>query len=334
MGFGLKPDLLICRTEHELGDDIRNKLSLFCNVDKECVIQAIDKSSIYAVPIELENENLDRTVLSKLSLPNMGASDMTAWHEFLTKLESPQFTVTIGLVGKYVELQDAYKSIHESFIHAGVSNHCKVNLVSIHSSDITTENVAEVLGSLDGVLVAPGFGDRGIEGKIIAIKYLRENNIPFFGICLGMQMAVIEYARNVLGMKDAHSTEMNKKTAYPVIDMMEDQKKIKKMGGTMRLGSYPCVLKEGSKAFEAYGQKDITERHRHRFEYNNKFQEQFEQGGLVSTGINADNNLVEIVEIPTHKWFVGVQFHPELKSTVLTPHPLFVAFIKACLDKS
>ena len=334
MGYGLKPDLIICRTEHELGEDIRNKLSLFCNVDRDCVIQAIDKSSIYAVPLELQNENLDRTVLHKLSLPNMGKSDMTAWTDFLDKLAAPKFTVNIGLVGKYVELQDAYKSIHESFIHAGVSNLCKVNLISIHSADLTEGNVAKVLGDLDGVLVAPGFGDRGIEGKIVAIKYIRENNIPFFGICLGMQMAVIEFARNVLGLKDAHSTEMNDKTSSAVIDMMEEQKKVKKMGGTMRLGSYPCLLKEASKAHDAYGTAEITERHRHRFEYNNKFQEQFENAGLISTGINQENGLVEIVEIPSHKWFVGVQFHPELKSTVLNPHPLFVAFIKACLENN
>jgi CTP synthase len=333
MGYGLKPDLIICRTEHELGEELRNKLSLFCNVDRECVIQAIDKSSIYEVPLEMQKENLDTTVLRKLSLPNAGNSDMSAWEDFMLKLKNPKHEVHIALVGKYVELQDAYKSINESFIHAGAINNCKVIVHSIHSSEITDENVSELLGQMNGVLVAPGFGDRGIEGKITAIKFVRENNIPFFGICLGMQMAVIEFARNVLHYADAHSFEMNKKTTHPVIDMMEEQKTIKKKGGTMRLGAYNCILKEKSKSALAYKTTSISERHRHRYEFNNKYLDVFEKAGMEATGTNPDNGLVEIVEIPKHKYFVGVQFHPELKSTVLTPHPLFVSFIKACIEK-
>jgi CTP synthase len=281
----------------------------------------------------MQKENLDTTVLRKLSLPNAGNSDMSAWEDFMLKLKNPKHEVHIALVGKYVELQDAYKSINESFIHAGAINNCKVIVHSIHSSEITDENVSELLGQMNGVLVAPGFGDRGIEGKITAIKFVRENNIPFFGICLGMQMAVIEYARNVLHYADAHSFEMNKKTTHPVIDMMEEQKTIKKKGGTMRLGAYNCILKEKSKSALAYKTTSISERHRHRYEFNNKYLDVFEKAGMEATGTNPDNGLVEIVEIPKHKYFVGVQFHPELKSTVLTPHPLFVSFIKACIEK-
>jgi CTP synthase len=329
MGYGLKPDMIICRTEYELSDDIRNKLALFCNVDRNCVIQAIDMSSIYEVPLEMQKENLDTTVLEKLALPNAGHSDLSAWKEFLENLNYPESEVNIALVGKYVELQDAYKSIHESFIHAGAKNRCRVILHTLHSSDISEANVAETLGRMDAVLVAPGFGDRGIEGKIIAIKYVRENNIPFLGICLGMQCAVIEFGRNVLGMKDAHSTEMNKKTAHAVIDMMSDQKNIKKMGGTMRLGAYKCILAKDSHAFEAYQTVQISERHRHRFEFNSQYKDQYEKAGMRATGTNPDNNLVEIVEIASHPWFVGVQFHPELKSTVITAHPLFSALVNA-----
>lgn len=333
MGYGLKPDLIVCRTEHELGEEIRNKISLFCNVDRECVIQAIDKSSIYEVPLEMQKENLDITVLKKLSLPNAGKSDMSAWEDFMKKLKHPQHEVNIALVGKYVELQDAYKSINEAFIHAGVKNNCKVHIHSIHSSSINDENVAEQLKDMNGVLVAPGFGDRGIEGKIAALRYVRENNIPFFGICLGMQMAVIEFARNVLNLKDAHSFEMDKKTPYPVIDIMEEQKSVKKKGGTMRLGSYTCNVIEKSIAHHAYKETNITERHRHRYEFNNSYKEQFESSGMIASGINPDTGLVEIIEIPKNTFFVGVQFHPELKSTVLKPHPLFVAFIKSCIKK-
>lgn len=332
MGYGLKPDMIICRTEHPLSDEIRGKLALFCNVDKNCVIQAIDKESIYDVPLEMQNENADTTVLEKLALPNAGQADLGSWKEMLERIKNPSKEVNIALVGKYVELQDAYKSIHESFIHAGAKNDCKVHLHSIHSSDITDQNVKETLGHMDGVLVAPGFGDRGIEGKIIAIRFVRENNIPFFGICLGMQCAVIEFGRNVLGLKDAHSTEMNKKSPHPVIDMMEEQKTIKKLGGTMRLGAYKCKLDKGSKAHDAYQSLEISERHRHRYEFNNKYKEQFEGAGMKGTGTNPDSSLIEIVEVKDHPWFVGVQFHPELKSTVLSPHPLFTAFIKAALE--
>jgi CTP synthase len=295
------------------------------------VIQALDVSSIYAVPLEMQSEKLDVTVLKKLKLTSSTPCDLTKWTDFLTKLNSPKHIVRIGLVGKYIELQDAYKSIYESFIHAGVVNDAKVEVVNIHSEDLDGTNAASLLQGLHGVLVAPGFGSRGIEGKIEAIKYLRENNIPFFGICLGMQMAVIEYGRNVLGLANAHSVEMNDATPYPVINMMEEQKKITTKGGTMRLGSYKCELKKGSLAHNLYGKDLISERHRHRYEFNGAYQQQFEKAGMMCTGFNPDSGLVEIVEIPTHPFFVGVQFHPELKSTVENPHPIFVGFIKAAL---
>ncbi|MBL0309131.1 MAG: CTP synthase [Bacteroidetes bacterium] len=329
--IGVRPDILVCRTEMDLTDEMRRKLALFCNVDKASVIQALDVDTIYAVPLEMQKEHLDSTVLKKLQLPTDHIADMSKWHDFVNKLRNPKHEVRIGLVGKYIELQDAYKSIHESFLHAGAVNNVRVVVENIHSEFITHENAAERLGHLHGLLVAPGFGARGIEGKIEAIRYVRENNIPFFGICLGMQCAVIEFARNVLDLRDAHSTEMNAKTPYPVIDMMEEQKKIKKKGGTMRLGAYPCDLKRGSLAEHVYQAEHISERHRHRFEFNNTYLEQFENAGMIASGINPDKNLVEIVEIPTHPFFVGVQFHPELKSTVDNPHPLFVALIKASL---
>lgn len=329
--YGLQPDILVCRTEHPISDEIRSKLALFCNVDRDSVIQALDVSSIYAVPLEMQSEKLDVTVLKKLKLSSSTPCDLTKWNDFLTKLNSPKHIVKVGLVGKYIELQDAYKSIYESFIHAGVVNDAKVEVVNIHSEDLDGTNAASLLQGLHGVLVAPGFGSRGIEGKIEAIKFLRENNIPFFGICLGMQMAVIEYGRNVLGLANAHSVEMNETTPHPVINMMEEQKKITTKGGTMRLGSYKCELKKDSLAHTLYGKDVITERHRHRYEFNGAYQQQFEKAGMMCTGFNPDSGLVEIVEIPTHPFFVGVQFHPELKSTVENPHPVFVGFIKAAL---
>jgi len=329
--IGVRPDILVCRSELPLTDDMRRKLALFCNVDKNSVIQALDIDTIYAVPIELQKENLDITVLKKLQLSSEKSGDLTKWYQFLDKLRNPKHEVRIGLVGKYIELQDAYKSINESFIHAGVANNCHVIVENIHSEYIDDENVEQKLGHLHGVLVAPGFGNRGIEGKITAIKYVREHNIPFFGICLGMQCAVIEFGRNVLGMTGAHSTEMDKKTSYAVIDMMEEQKKVKNKGGTMRLGAYRCDLKPGSIAEGLYGHEHISERHRHRYEFNNRYLEQFENAGMTAVGKNPDNNLVEVMEIPSHPFFVGVQYHPELKSTVDNPHPLFVGLVKAAL---
>jgi CTP synthase len=331
--YGLQPDILVCRTEHPLSDDLKRKLALFCNVDSDSVIQASDMETIYDVPVELQKEKLDKTVLRKLQLPTEGEANLEKWKSFLTRLKAPTTQVRIGLVGKYIELQDAYKSIFESFIHAGVANNCKVIVESIHSEDLDESNVAAALNHLDGLLVAPGFGSRGIEGKITAIKYVREHNIPFLGICLGMQMAVIEWGRSVLGYADAHSTEMDPSSTHAVINMMEEQKKIVNKGGTMRLGAYKCDIKEGTRAFEIYGKTSITERHRHRYEFNNQFLEAYERSGMVASGRNPDSNLVEIVELPGHPWFVGVQFHPELKSTVEEPHPLFIGLIKAAIDR-
>ncbi|MEZ5014576.1 MAG: CTP synthase [Chitinophagales bacterium] len=328
---GLQADILVCRTEHPLTKEIRRKLALFCNVNVNSVIQAIDVKTIYDVPLNLLEENADEIVLSKLKLKKKGEPDLTNWKAFLAKLKNPTESVKIGLVGKYVELQDAYKSILESFIHAGAANECKVKVVSIQSEHINAENVAEKLGDLDGVLVAPGFGDRGIEGKITAIKYVREKKIPFFGICLGMQCAVIEFGRHVLKLKNAHSTEMDPNTKHPVIDMMEEQKHVTDKGGTMRLGSYDCRLYKKTKVYDIYRSQHITERHRHRFEFNNAYLKDYEAKGMVAAGINPQQNLVEIVELKDHPWFIGVQFHPELKSKVENPHPLFVAFIKAAI---
>ncbi len=289
----------------------------------------MDASSIYEVPLEMLREKLDVICLKKFNIPDYKEPELEKWKAFLDKLKYPKSKITIGLIGKYIELQDAYKSILESFIHAGAINEVKVQIQNIHSEFITPENVAEKLQNLDGMLVAPGFGERGIEGKITAIQYARENNIPFFGICLGMQMSVIEYARNVLGLKNAHSTEMNKETPNPVINMMEEQKKIKLMGGTMRLGSYPCEIKEDSLAYQIYGTTRISERHRHRYEFNNEYLQQFESNGMIATGFNPNTGLVEIVEVPSHPFFIGVQYHPELKSTVESPAPLFVGFVAA-----
>jgi len=329
---GVQPDILVCRTEYPLTKDIRRKLALFCNVNVNSVIQARDCETIYDVPLEMQKENLDKTVLSKLRLSSKINPDLTGWKDFLFRLKNPRSQVRIGLVGKYVELQDAYKSIAESFTHAGAANECKVTIESIHSEDITDDNAEQKLKHLHGVLVAPGFGGRGIGGKITAIRYVRENNIPFFGICLGMQCAVIEFARNVLGLEDAHSTEIDKHTPHPVIDMMEEQKHIINKGGTMRLGAYSCTLKDNTRTQRIYGVKEISERHRHRYEFNNKYLRQFEEAGMLASGINPRSNLVEIMELNNHPWFIGTQFHPELKSTVDNPHPLFVSFVKAALD--
>lgn len=332
--YGIQPDILVCRTEHQLSADIRRKVALFCNVNINAVIESIDAPTIYDVPLMMLKEQLDKTVLSKLKLPLKSDPNLENWKNFLGRLKNPTSEVKIGLVGKYVELPDAYKSITEAFVHAGASNECKVKVISIHSESITNENVAERLEGLNGVLVAPGFGSRGIEGKIIAIRHVRENNIPFFGICLGMQCAVVEFARNVLELKDANSIEMDENTPFPVISMMEEQKKIKNKGGTMRLGSYVCDIKKGSKAFNIYGKSQISERHRHRYEFNNEYLKQFEEAGMIASGINPENGLVEIVELKNHPFFVAGQFHPELKSTVANPHPLFVNFVAASLAHS
>jgi CTP synthase len=329
---GIHPDIIVCRTERPLNTELRRKIAQFCNVKPEAVIEAIDASSIYRVPIKMLQENLDLIVLKKLQINGYAAPELTKWKEFLEKLKHPTSKISIGLIGKYIELQDAYKSILESFVHAGAMNECKVQIVNIHSEHITDENVAEKLAGLDGLLVAPGFGMRGVEGKITAVKFARENKLPFFGICLGMQMAVIEYARNVMGLKDAHSTEMNADTKDPVIDLMEEQKKVTIKGGTMRLGAYPCALKEGTLAYSIYGHSPISERHRHRWEFNNKYLEQFEKAGMIASGKNPATGLVEVVELPDHPFFIGVQYHPELKSTVENPQPIFVNFIKAAKE--
>ena len=332
MQSGVNPDVLVCRTEHPIGDDIKRKLALFCNVQQEDVIESIDVKTIYDVPNLMYEEGLDEVVLKKLKLPTDPKPNLERWNEFLRKHKNPKYTVEIGLVGKYVELQDAYKSISEAFIHAGSSQEINVKLHWIHSESLTIENAASKLKGLDGVLVAPGFGVRGVEGKIKAIQYIRENNIPFLGICLGMQMAVIEFARNVMGLEDANSTEMDEKTPHPVISLMEEQKNISNMGGTMRLGAWDCKLERGTKVYEAYQTDMISERHRHRYEFNNDYLEKITKAGMKISGVNLKTNLVETIEIPEHPYFVGVQYHPEYKSTVLNPHPLFVAFVKACLE--
>lgn len=326
---GVHPDVIVCRTEEPMYNDLKKKIALFCNVTVDAVIEATDMSTIYEVPLEMLREKLDVICMKKLGIPIEREPDMTKWRAFLDKLKYPKSKVTIGLIGKYVELQDAYKSILESFIHAGAMNECKVVVQNIHSEFLTQENVAEKLRNLDGLLVAPGFGHRGIEGKIVAIQYARENNLPFFGICLGMQMSVVEYARNVIGWKDAHSTEMNPDTPHAVIGLMEEQKKITVKGGTMRLGAYTCELTPGSRAARIYGNTTISERHRHRYEFNSQFLADFEKAGMIPSGRNPESGLVEMVELPDHPFFVGCQFHPELKSTVEAPAPLFVHFIAA-----
>ena len=329
MESGIQADILVCRTEHELSDDLRTKLALFCNVEKEAVIESIDASTIYEVPNLMLDEGLDKVALRKLGLDESIEPNLDQWNQFLDRLGNPKGKVNIGLIGKYVELQDSYKSILESLIHAGASNELEVKVKSIHSEHIDAKNIAKELQGLDGILVAPGFGERGIEGKIEAVRYAREEKLPFLGICLGMQMAVIEFARNVLHLEKANSTEMDPQTKYPVIDLMEEQKHITDMGGTMRLGAWKCDLKDHSIVKEIYKVDSIEERHRHRYEYNGAYKDQFEAAGMQSTGINPDTGLVEIIELPDHPWFVGVQYHPEYKSTVANPHPLFVGFIAA-----
>lgn len=330
--LGVQPDVLVCRTEHELDFILRKKIAKFCNVSVNAVIEARDAATIYDVPMLMLAEELDKVVLEKLGLSSKTVPDLESWKNFLDRVKNPIHEVNIGLVGKYVELKDAYKSISEAFIHAGAQNECKVNLKWIHSEKLNSENVANELSGLDSVLVAPGFGSRGTNGKMEAVRFARENNIPFLGICLGMQFAVIEFARNVLGLEDAHTTEISEDCKDPVISLMEAQKDIANMGGTMRLGSYKCKLKSNSNVGRAYNTDIITERHRHRYEFNNSYLEQFEKNGMIATGVNPDTGLVEIVEIPSHPWFVGAQFHPEYKSTVASPHPLFVAFVKASIE--
>ncbi len=330
--YGVQPDVLVCRAEHAINKDIRRKIALFCNVNEDAVIEALDASTIYEVPLLMEKEKLDVIVLKKLGLAAGTQLNLDKWRGFLQKLYNPKQEVKIGLIGKYVELKDSYKSIAEAFIHAGVMHEARVRLEWIHSESLTETNVLEKLKELKGILVAPGFGNRGIDGKILAIKYARENKIPFFGICLGMQCAVIEFARNVLGLKDAHSREMNPATSSPVIDILEAQKNISHMGGTMRLGAYTCRLEPGTLAEKIYGTRETQERHRHRYEFNNDYIKHYEEAGMVLSGINPDAGLVEIVELPNHPFFVGVQFHPEYKSTVENPHPLFVSFVKAALE--
>ncbi len=329
--LGVQPDVLVCRTEKPLNSEIKRKLALFCNVQNNAVIEARDMSTIYEVPMAMLKEKLDKVVLTKLKLKTSTEPNLENWANFLFKLEHPKSEVSIALVGKYVELPDAYKSINEAFIHAGASNECEVNVTYIHSELLTEENVSQKLSGYTGILVAPGFGNRGIEGKLVAVKYARENKIPFFGICLGMQCSVIEFARNVVGLENAHSSEMNPETQFPVIDLMEEQKKISNYGGTMRLGSYQCDLTKGSHAAKAYGKIHINERHRHRYEFNDVYKEQIQKAGMQITGVNPHTGLAEIVEVENHPGFVGVQFHPELKSTVENPHPLFVGFVQAAL---
>lgn len=329
---GIQPDILVCRTEHPLTIELREKISLFCNVDSKSVIEAMDADTIYDVPLLMLKEKLDKTVLKKLKLKHNKVADLEQWKEFLGNLKNPTTEVNIGLVGKYNELQDAYKSIYEAFIHAGSVNECKVNVHPIHSEALDRASVTEFLSRMDGVLIAPGFGERGISGKLHAIKYIRENNIPFFGICLGMQCAVVEFAKNVLKIKDAASEEVNPKSSNHVIHLMPDQINVKLMGGTMRLGAYDCKLAKGSKVAKAYGRQNISERHRHRYEFNNEYLEQINQAGLKATGLNPQTGLVEVVELDNHPFFVGVQYHPELKSTVENPHPLFVSFVRAAIN--
>ncbi|MBK7129491.1 MAG: CTP synthase [Crocinitomicaceae bacterium] len=331
--LGVQPDILVCRTEYHIDRAMRKKIALFCNVEANAVIESADANSIYEVPLLMQQEELDKVVLEKLNLPHDGEAKLTEWKQFLSRLTNPKSQVTIGLVGKYIELKDSYKSIIEAFHHAGASNECQVNIEWIHSEKINEENVAYRLKELDGIIVAPGFGSRGIEGKILSIQYARENNIPFFGICLGMQCAVIEFARNVLGYQDAHTTEIDEQTKHPVIAIMAAQKDITHKGGTMRLGAYACDLLDGSKASEAYGDLHISERHRHRYEFNNDYLAEMEKHGMKATGKNPETGLVEIVEIPDHIWFIGAQFHPEYKSTVEKPHPLFISFVKAAIRK-
>lgn len=332
MESGVKADVLVCRTEHSLSEDIKRKLALFCNVKQEAVIESIDAKTIYQVPLLMQKEGLDKVVLKTLNLPAPAKANMEKWEAFLGKINQPKKEVHVGLIGKYVELQDSYKSILEALIHAGAANEVAVKVHSIHSEFLDTKNVEEKLKGLDGIIVAPGFGERGIEGKIEAVKYVRENAIPFFGICLGMQMAVIEHARNLTNLPQANSIEMDEECKVPVISIMEAQKSIENKGGTMRLGAWKCALKKDTLVHQIYGQDEISERHRHRYEFNDEYRVQIEASGLIATGVNPDTGLVEVVENQNHPWFIGVQYHPEYKSTVLAPHPLFVGFVKAALN--
>ena len=329
---GVKPDVIVCRTEHPLSAELKRKIALFCNVRPGHVIQSIDAWSIYQVPLNMHEEHLDELAVRKLQIDNFATPELSRWKTFLDRIKNPKYEVEVVLVGKYVELQDAYKSIQEAFVHAGAANDCKVHVRTLQSESVTPENVDELLKGADGILVAPGFGERGLEGKVHAIKYARENGIPFLGICLGMQMCVVEFARNVLGYADASSTEKDPDTTHPVICMMEEQKKTTIKGGTMRLGAYSCVLKEGSLAASLYGGLSIRERHRHRYEFNSEYLDEFEKNGMMATGRNPETGLVEIVELPSHPFFIGSQFHPEYKSTPENPHPLFKGLVAAALE--
>ena len=333
MESGVNADIIVCRTEKSISDDLRKKIALFCNVDTNSVIESIDAKTIYEVPLLMENERLDEVVLKKLNV-NYTKSNLNEWKEFVRKIKNPKQNIKIGLIGKYVELQDSYKSILESFVHAGACNEVKIDVVPLHSENISIKNVKKELSILDGILVAPGFGVRGVEGKILSIKYARENNLPFLGICLGMQMAVIEFARNVLMLKNANSSEMDSSTKNPVISLMDDQHEIKDKGGTMRLGSWNCKINKDSLAYKIYNKETISERHRHRYELNFNYMKKLSENGMSLSGLNPKTGLVEIVEIPDHDWFLGVQFHPEYQSTVENPHPIFVSFVKACVNKT
>ena len=330
MESGINADVLVCRTEHELSDDLRKKLALFCNVEQEAVIQSIDAETIYDVPILMHEEGLDQVVMKRLGIEDDNQPDLTHFKNFLKRHKNPKSTVTIGLIGKYVELQDSYKSILESFVHAGAANEVEVKVVPIHSSYLEEKDVQEKIANLDGVLVAPGFGERGIEGKINAVKYVREHQIPFFGICLGMQMAVIEYARNVLQLPAANSVEMDADTPHPVISLMDEQRNIIQKGGTMRLGAWTCAIEKDTLLHKVYQNDRIEERHRHRYEFNDAYYQQYQAHGMIASGVNPETKLVEAIELPAHPWFVGVQYHPEYSSTVANPHPLFVGFVNAC----
>lgn len=330
---GIQPEILVLRSEKALNTDIKKKVALFCNVEENAVVESVDVSTIYEVPLKMMDEKLDQIVLRKLGIPVGEEPPLKEWNQFLERLNNPRYSVKIAIVGKYVELADAYKSISEALIHGGSANECEVDVDLIQSEDINEKNILKRFQGIDGILVAPGFGTRGIEGKISAAKYARENNIPFLGICLGMQCAVIEFARNVINLEGAHSTEIDAKTLYPVIDLMEEQKSILYKGGTMRLGGYRCIISKNSRSYEAYGRTEIIERHRHRYEFNDKYIGKFTDNGMIPVGKNPESGLVEIMEIADHKWFVGIQFHPEYSSTVVNPHPLFIKFIKACIDK-
>ena len=330
--YGIQPDILVCRTEYHLDSDLRKKIALFCNVEQKCVIESIDAKTIYEVPLLMKEEKLDEVVIEKLSLQGKDHYELNKWNTFLNHLSVPESTTEIALIGKYVELKDSYISIAESLIHAGAENKTRVNIHWIHSSEMEGENVSHQLSKMDGIIVAPGFGSRAVEGKVNAVKFARENRVPFLGICLGMQCAVIEFARNVIGFKEAHSTEINSDTPYPVISMMEEQKQLKNLGGTMRLGAYDCHVEKDSLLHKIYENDVISERHRHRYEFNNKYVKDFEENGIVFSGKNKANNLMETIEIPDHPWFIGVQYHPEYKSRVVNPHPLFINFIKAALS--